>query len=970
MSNTQRKNDFWQRSQSGQSIVILALGFMALLAFVGIVTDVSLMFVRYSTLRRAVDAASIAAAGQMRRTLDDPTATEADIQADSYANMNLAARNFIELYGLDPDNVIVETCYSQNIELAENPVTHRQDVPLDHNGVPLYNYSLTGEIDRTNNNGINPAADESDRLDYEELCTRNELKLVRVTAQVNSPTIFLRLFGFRTITLQESAISQTAVLDVVLMLDVSESMLDETSYASYAGAGYNNLYFPPQLPSSDNTIPQPDLVRFPWWTNTTGQDWDSYLRMSQSQIRTALSSTIPGYPSTYLASLPSTPADANPIRTECQVQFYPSSAYRKYAISPTVYAEYVTAGLPVGTLDLGPDGMYYSHGFVPAVDYFGCCNDPNGNGTFEDLVCQPFRGVRDAAEGFLERLDFVRGDRVAFVTFDRGAHLIDPDGANGDFQDGFIETLDDIAAPSVGGSRVGALNILQNQVGVRAEPSFYVDSDDNGTWDGYRITGISQTRGLTTANVTIDGVSTDVNYLPFAERVSGNCVANTACDYYDNQLTYNLLESPVRGSCFVDGAYNDPRFSEFDYYGTTSPGPSRYIFDTDGTTPNTDYKDHTLLDEIITPSWLPDMGLAWDARVTSYEVAAGCRGTNIAGSLEEASNAFYQYGRREGSVWIMVLLSDGAAGATNPVLRRTYPDPDTPTDPNSFDQSLPSSPNLYNDITGISSYAPNETIDPLVFDDPPAYDVSGYGAAPDARGTAHGGQYYGAYGLCPYGTDAHRDSELTRDPQFPFCSDLQPQSRTFCGGDNIQPNLRPVNFEPDSSGGYFDTNTTMNPDGVPCEAIYDVDDYTRDWADFIGLAEFTDSGSTNRGIEERLPLIFTIGFGLNFSEDPDADALGEELLRYIADVGDNARLDNDYWQGVLGDRIPNDPLADPLNPDYGPRGDCEQPSGAAGTWAPLNETVSCGNYFNAQDSAALENVFNQIASRMFTRLAR
>jgi len=964
MSSTQRKNDFWQRSQSGQSIVILALGFLALLAFVGIVTDVSLMFVRYSTLRRAVDAASIAAAGQMRRTLDDTSATEADIQADSYANMNLAARNFIELYGLDPDNVIVETCYSQNIELGINPVTSRQDVPLDHNGVPLYNYDgVTGEVDRTNNNGINPLADQDDRLDYEELCTRNELKLVRVTAQVDSPTIFLRLFGFRTITLQESAISQTAVLDVVLMLDVSESMLDETSYASYEAEGYYHRFFPPQLSSSDNTIPEPDLVRFPWWTNTTGRDWDTYLNTPQGTILTTNYGATTDLAAPAYTWVDAANSGATPIRRECQIQFYPSSAYRKYAVSPTVYAEYVAAGLPVGTLDLAPDGLYYSHGFVPAVDYYGCCNDPDGDGSFADLVCQPFRGVRDAAEGFLERLDFVRGDRVAIVTFDRGAHLVDPDGANGDFQDGFIETLADISAPSAGGNRVGALTVLQNQIGVRAEPSFYVDGDENGTWDGFRIAGVQDGAGrLTTRTVEIDGVDTTVNYLSFTDAPA----------YYNEQMPYNMFESPVRGSCFVDGAYNDPRFSEFDYYGTDDPGPSRYLFGTDGTTPNTDYKDHTLLDEIITPSWLSSMGLAWDDRVTSYEVAAGCRGTNIAGSLEEASTAFYQYGRREGSVWIMVLLSDGAAGATNPVLRRLYPDPDTPSDPNSFEQSVPSAPNLYNGITTITSYAPNDP-DIMVFDDPPAYDVIGRGASPDARGTAHGGQYYGAYGLCPYGTAAFPASELTSDPQFPFCSDIEAESRTFCGDTNIQPNLRPINFEPDSSiGAYIDPNTTMNPNGLPCEAIYDVDDFTRDWADFIGLANFTDGGSTNRGIEERLPLIFTIGFGLVPGDgiDDEADTLGEELLRYIADVGDNARLDNDYWQGVMGARIPNDPLADPLNPDYGPRGDCESPAGVPGVWSPLTQTVSCGNYFNASDSAALENVFNQIASRMFTRLAR
>src|SRR5512145_1121038 len=63
-----------RRGQTGQTIVILAFGFIVLLGFVGIVTDVSLMFVRYSTLRRAIDAAAVSAAGQMRRAT--PNAAE------------------------------------------------------------------------------------------------------------------------------------------------------------------------------------------------------------------------------------------------------------------------------------------------------------------------------------------------------------------------------------------------------------------------------------------------------------------------------------------------------------------------------------------------------------------------------------------------------------------------------------------------------------------------------------------------------------------------------------------------------------------------------------------------------------------------------------------------------------------------------------------------------------------------------
>ncbi|MBZ0288549.1 MAG: hypothetical protein K8I30_13110, partial [Anaerolineae bacterium] len=193
-----------RRGQTGQTIVILAFGFIVLLGFVGIVTDVSLMFVRYSTLRRAIDAAAVAAAGQMRRAV--PTTAELaqatalgggqaaiDQRALGYAyarnitQVNLAARQFMELYGVSPTTVLVDTCAT---------------TPLD-------------------------AQLECDS-------TKQPRKLVRVTAQVQSPTVFLRLLGWGTVTLEATAISETAVLDVVMIFDVSESMLNQTSYDDWA----------------------------------------------------------------------------------------------------------------------------------------------------------------------------------------------------------------------------------------------------------------------------------------------------------------------------------------------------------------------------------------------------------------------------------------------------------------------------------------------------------------------------------------------------------------------------------------------------------------------------------------------------------------------------------------------------------------------------------------------------------------
>src|SRR5262249_46957448 len=94
-----------RRTRSGQSIIIIAFAFIALIAFVGIATDVAMLFVRYSALRRAVDAAAIAAAGQVRQNAD-------------YMSMESIAQQFIQVHGIDPASVKVETCETEMADYA------------------------------------------------------------------------------------------------------------------------------------------------------------------------------------------------------------------------------------------------------------------------------------------------------------------------------------------------------------------------------------------------------------------------------------------------------------------------------------------------------------------------------------------------------------------------------------------------------------------------------------------------------------------------------------------------------------------------------------------------------------------------------------------------------------------------------------------------------------------------------------
>ncbi len=542
-----------KKGQTGQSLVILAIGFLALLGFVGIVTDVSVLFIRYSTMRRAVDAAAIAAAGQMRRVPDTQLITDpsdpgypgiADGQATSVANLNLAARQFIEVYGLNPKNVVVETCRAQDIALDAD------GNPLDANGNPLFVDDGTGkQVPNTGQIPGTPAADPDTLKRYQELCTSDELKLVRVTAQIDSPTIFLRLLGFPTVTLTESAISQTAVLDVVMIFDVSESMLNETTYSDWdtLTPPQGVRYMPPYISNQDVGDPGMAVPR--------GSPWDLVSTSTEAQLD-ALDAPVqpanwpttdPNYvladrtvafepvcdPTTDASHCDITDPSSvnwqvfNPDPTSglsdenrqaprefCTVRAYPGSVLGNSKPDDWLRQEYgaffnnvFQTQVPPNADPLNPtyvypqnyqaqfQGLYDSgssssgpndpntrfSGFVPMFNSFACCNDPDGNYTFDDLICQPFKDARDAAHQFLARLDFLRGDRVAFVTFDRRAYIVDPDGSGE--QGAMIETQADLSDSSGTLLRKGADPTLDDVVGVRAETTTYADTNGDGLWE-------------------------------------------------------------------------------------------------------------------------------------------------------------------------------------------------------------------------------------------------------------------------------------------------------------------------------------------------------------------------------------------------------------------------------------------------------------------------------------------------------
>jgi len=161
--NTAKDKTTMNRHEHAQAMILVAIGFLVLLAFVGLTTDVGQLFIYMGHLRQAVDSASLAASGQYR-------------EGRTISEMQAAAEEAIELNGIDPNSytVTVETCET------------------------------------------NPGDSQ--------LCTNPPRKLIRVTGQLDVPTVFLQLVGINTIRIHTSTISEAASLDVVLVIDVSESM--------------------------------------------------------------------------------------------------------------------------------------------------------------------------------------------------------------------------------------------------------------------------------------------------------------------------------------------------------------------------------------------------------------------------------------------------------------------------------------------------------------------------------------------------------------------------------------------------------------------------------------------------------------------------------------------------------------------------------------------------------------------------
>jgi len=171
--------------RKGQILVIFGVALLVLLVFVGLAIDAGSLYVTYGQLKRSVDAAAIAAANTFKRG--------EDIQ-----NMSISAIEMIRLHNVDTSQVdlVVCRCVSGGVECRHSA-----------SGEPFSVYDGSGDTVKEKCENISPLP-----------------KMVWVRATQRAPLYFLGLLGFDSVRLTTDTYAEAAAVDLVLVLDVSESM--------------------------------------------------------------------------------------------------------------------------------------------------------------------------------------------------------------------------------------------------------------------------------------------------------------------------------------------------------------------------------------------------------------------------------------------------------------------------------------------------------------------------------------------------------------------------------------------------------------------------------------------------------------------------------------------------------------------------------------------------------------------------
>jgi hypothetical protein len=184
------RKDQRSKSEKGQTWVIMAVAITVLIILLGFAIDSAILFSNYTKLKRAVDAAAVAASNQYKvknGKLTDASTFNLDLLR---TKMTESANEMLVMHELDLTNIHLHLYLCGDANLQTLAPDFYAKCPEATGGAPR--------------------------------------KLVYIQASEEAPTYFLHMIGVNSIPITTNSVSEAAPIDLVLVFDTSESMGIET----------------------------------------------------------------------------------------------------------------------------------------------------------------------------------------------------------------------------------------------------------------------------------------------------------------------------------------------------------------------------------------------------------------------------------------------------------------------------------------------------------------------------------------------------------------------------------------------------------------------------------------------------------------------------------------------------------------------------------------------------------------------
>ncbi len=232
--------------ERGQVLLIIAMVFVALAAFIGLAIDLGILMVSQAHLRRGIDSAAIAAASQLR-------------EGTSAQKLGQYMAQYIRLNNIDVSTVRMSRC-AVNGSLP--------DTDPHYTRIEQYTVQLVvgSEISGTVATYYQDDPDPAKVAVYQQfavdarLCTDPPRKLMRVDADMDVRFSFLPIVGLSETTITANAVSEAAAIDLVIVVATGETMGSNTqSTPTWPTAGYGGTFDP----TACNNAAGPEFAKQP-----------------------------------------------------------------------------------------------------------------------------------------------------------------------------------------------------------------------------------------------------------------------------------------------------------------------------------------------------------------------------------------------------------------------------------------------------------------------------------------------------------------------------------------------------------------------------------------------------------------------------------------------------------------------------------------------------------------------------------